>query len=177
MFAILSVLFGIIPEAIFFTYFFVKAKDITDTKRRWMLFIAILLIHIASSAILSFSVWFHIVFIFGMWLAAHFICGSEIIDVFLFVFFGLIVTLLGFICYYAIPNYWIALAINRVMMLFMVFYPKSIWRNLYKTYRDLWNRRDDGRIKSITLRNISLITFNIMLCILTIVAIQTYAQY
>jgi hypothetical protein len=70
-------------------------------------------------------------------------------------------------------NYWLLYSLDRIF-LFMPFIFKNKFNLLYKKYCRLCNRNDkeDRPIKSITLRNISLIILNIFIFCLNIAIIN-----
>ena len=68
-----------------------------------------------------------------------------------------------------LSNYFIVLIFNRIA-LFIPFLFKNNFNNLYKKYCKFWNRNDNEKrpIKSLTLRNISLISLNSFILLLNI---------
>ena len=101
----------------------------------------------------------------------------EIIDVFI-VNLGLIyIFVINFLCAIFINNnylvYYNLLIINKVL-LFLPFIFKNKFNLLYKKYCSLWNRNYQKKqpIKSITIRNISLIIMNIFVFIMNIILVS-----
>lgn len=172
---LISVLFGLLPESVYFTLFLIFAKQIKQY--RVSLFLAIFAFNIGISYFLAFSIWYHVTFMFLMYLTIRILYKAQIIDVFLITVSALIVTLLGYACYFLIPNYWVAAVINRAGLFVVLFAGKTYWNKLYLLYRSGWNRRDGARIKSLTVRNISCVTLNLLLYSLNILAITIQNRF
>lgn len=161
-----SVLFGLLPESIYFTLFLVFAKGIKT--KRILLFSLIFAANILFSAFLSYSVWYHVCLLATIYLIIKILYKAQIIDVFLISLSFIILTILGVVCYFLISNYTVALIINRALMFAVVVGLKNKIKNIYLLYRSVWNRNDNAKVKSITVRNISVILLNILLVAIVI---------
>ena len=84
---------------------------------------------------------------------------SHISELFIFSILFAWIAITSYFAYAIAGNGIIGMVIQRSCM-FGVFALRGKFNGWYKSYRELWNRRDDNRIKSITLRNISLIFLN-----------------
>ena len=93
----------------------------------------------------------------------------QIIDVFIISIAFIYISLLSFICslllnyeYTNLTLYYFLYVIDRIF-LFLPFIVKDKFNSLYKLYCKLWNRNDNEKrpIKSLTLRNLSLVIINI----------------
>ena len=63
----------------------------------------------------------------------------------------------------------LTLILNRVIIFLFLHYFKDSIRIKYKEFYSLWNRHNNpNKIKSLTLRNISIISFNIMFWLINI---------
>jgi len=58
-------------------------------------------------------------------------------------------------------SYLIALILNRALIFVILFMLRRPLRKLTKAYYNVWDRKDGSRIKSITVRNISVIILNV----------------
>ena len=102
---------------------------------------------------------------------------TQIIDVFVILISFTYLYLLSYILFLFIKddlsNYYILYILDRII-LFIPFILNKEFNQLYKNYCKLWNRNDNEKrsIKSITLRNISLIIMNISIFILNIAIIN-----
>lgn len=173
---IISVIFGLIPESLFFTLFLIYTKNIKEKKVK--LFIGIIIAYTLYIMISRFKTLYYILFIFTVYIILKILYKSKtgIIDVFIISLSFIYVCLISFLCSRFINNnyilYYILLIINKIL-LFLPFTFKNQFNLLYKRYCDLWNRNKDVNrpIKSITLRNISLIILNVFIFILNILTI------
>lgn len=161
MYTAISILFGVVPEAIFLALLFIMAKDIRS--KRLALCAGFIVANVTLSTLLLFSVWLHIAVFAGLYIVAKAICDAELSDVFVLACGVMIIAITSVICYFGIPNYWIAFVTNRILLFIILILARKQCNPAYSKYRHLWNRRDDGKIKSITLRNISLISLNLLL--------------
>ena len=165
---IASILFGLLPESIYFALFFIFAKKIES--KRWLLFGLIFAVNLILSAFFAFSVWYHFLFIFLMYGILWLLYRAEFIDIFVVTSASFILAVLGFACYFLIPNYWVAAIINRAGMFAFLFLTRNKLNSWYMIYRRAWNRRPGAKVKSITVRNISMVLLNLMLYALSIMA-------
>ena len=91
---------------------------------------------------------------------------TQITDVFILILGQLYLSLASYIMFLFLKqdlsNYYMLYVIGRII-LFLPFIFKDKFNIIYKKYYSLWNRNDNMKrpIKSITLRNISLIILNI----------------
>lgn len=166
MFILTSILFGLLPESIYFTFFLIYAKQIKE--KRGLLFGLIFSSNLILSAFFAFNVWYHILFVFVIYLIIWIIYKAQLIDIFVISCSILIMSILGLICYYGISNYWIAAIINRILMFTILILLKNKLHYLYKQYCSLWNRTPNAKIKSITIRNTSIIILNALLYLINI---------
>lgn len=157
----ISLIFGILPESIFFALFFIFAKNLR--KRRIPLFTMIFALNLGLSYLFAFTVYYHALFITGIYAILYLLYHSHIIDIFLITTASLILTVIGYLCFYGISNYAMAAIGNRILLfLFLIIVHKKL-NSFYTVYKNHWNRSDDTRIKSITARNISCIVLNLLI--------------
>lgn len=173
----MSLLLGMIPEVLYFTMLLISTKKLKDKKIK--LFLLIMLSYILCIMLVRHQVLYYVIFIFFIYLSLKILYKqkAQIIDVFI-INIGLIyVFIVGFICslfmnesYFA---YYFLLIINKILM-FIPFIFKNKFNILYKKYCELWNRNDKVKrpIKSITLRNISLVVMNIFVFIMNIILVS-----
>lgn len=159
---VLSILFnlvlGILPECAFL---FVIVKFTKNVKsKKIALFILMSLAQIAILALFLRSVWATAlcpILIFAIFKALY-RENAHIVDTFLFIIPLLYLMIIAIVCYQTIPGYWIAYSIDRIILIFtaalIIIYRKRL-NAKYKLICQLWNRRDDGRVKALTVRNIA----------------------
>lgn len=173
---VISVFLGLIPEVLYFTLFLINTKNIKEKKIR--LFLLIALVYVLCIMISRYKLLYYVVFIFLIYgiLKLLYKSKAQIIDIFVFGISTLYLTILSFLIY--IPNnlnqYLICLVINRIL-LFVPFIFKNKFNILYIKYCGLWNRNYNKKnpIKSITLRNISLISINCIIFLINIICLYT----
>lgn len=142
-----------------------KFKNIKDKKIK--LYFGLLIIYFISALLTNFDyllkIYFYVIYAFLTYYLLKFIYKKSIIlDVFILNIISVIIMLSSFIFLSIIKNYWIAF-IFYIMALTIIMNLKINYNGFYKKYIKLWNRRDDGKIKALTIRNLSLYFINIIL--------------
>ena len=174
MYYLISILFGLVPEVLYFILFISYAKNLKGKKIR--LFLITLLIYFCCMLIVQYQLFFYILFIalFYILLKILYKKKIQIVDVFLIVYASCYLTILSYLIYFAndIKSYYVCYVIDRIL-LFLPFIFKNKFNRWYKKYYSLWNRDYNHAkpIKSITLRNISLILINCIIFIMNIICI------
>lgn len=171
---VMSILFGMIPEVLFFTLFLVNTKNLKEKKIK--LFFGIMLVYIVCIMINRFKTLYYLLFIFGIYVVLKLLYKNktEIIDIFI-INIGLIyIAFLSAICFAFVGKSYImyyAMMFLDKILLFIPFIFRNKFNEIYKRYCSLWNRNDKVKrpIKSITLRNISLIGLNTFIFICDVV--------
>lgn len=170
-----------ICEAIYFSVFLIFGKGL---KEKRLLFTCIMIVeYLMITKIIQYNIWIHISYIAITYITLKVLYKEkcQITDVFLFAFASILLILISVICAifaFVINNYYIALILNRVLLFGCIFILKDKIYNLYIKFYSRWNRHNDKKkIRSLTLRNISIIIFNIMfwaLNLLLIICLNTY---
>lgn len=166
---LISILFGLIPEVLFFTLFITCAKGIK--KKRIKLFLLMSIAYIICMFIKTYKISYYILFVILTYIIIKILYKNkvQIIDVFIISIAFIYISLLSFICslllnyeYTNLTLYYFLYVIDRIF-LFLPFIVKDKFNSLYKLYCKLWNRNDNEKrpIKSLTLRNLSLVIINI----------------
>lgn len=177
MYYLISILFGLIPEVLYFTLFLIYTKNIKE--KRIKLFLLISIAYFLCMLVQQYNVIYYILLIALVYIIMKILYKNktQIIDVFVFSLSTVYLTLLsylGFILFNDdLSNYYTLYTIARIL-LFVPFIFKNKFNLLYKKYCKLWNRNDKEKrpIKSITLRNISLIIINIVIFFMNVYAIS-----
>ena len=165
MYYVLSILLGLIPEVLYFTLFLIYTKNLKD--KRIKLFFLIAIAYFLCILVQQLVVLYYLALMVLIYLILKLLYKSktQIIDVFIISIMCLWITILSFISILCVApnhsNYWFVYVMDRVL-LFLPFIFKGKFNSIYKKYCQLWNRNDKEKrpIKSITLRNISLIILN-----------------
>lgn len=171
------ILLGIVPEVLFFLSFIVLAKGFKKDFKLLVAFVIMLAFYIGLKTIYVRSIYFYLSYIFACMISLRVLYKSriKITDVFLFSFASILLIILTALAYYTIPNYFIAMIVSRILMLATILFFKNKIRNYYLKYKLCWNRNKENpnKIKSLTLRNISAISFNVMIFILDLILHST----
>lgn len=175
---LLEIFFGLVPEAIYFSLFMVFAKEL-KTKR--ILFILIMIFeYIALKHFIKFNVLFQFIYTFMVYLNFKVLYKDKAIitDLFVFMVASLVLILLSGISYILVNllikdiyiAFYVSLIINRISLFSLLIIARKKLPKLYNNYKFFWNRHKDKtvKIRSLTLRNISVILFNLMFYIINI---------
>lgn len=174
MYYLVSILLGMIPEVLYFTLFLIYTKKLKEKKIRLAILIGI--IYIFCILLTEYKIIYYVVFITLIYFILKILYKNktQIIDIFIISLSFFYIELLSLLIYLPknIVQYYIILILNRIL-LFIPFIFKSKFNILYKKYCSLWNRNYDKKqpIKSITLRNISLIGINCIIFIANIICL------
>lgn len=174
---VISIFLGLLPEVLYFTLFLVYTKEIKT--KRLKLFLLLAIGYIALIMICRFQFLFYIAYIIYSYLILKLLYKSHIIDLFVYLISFSYLIIISTLCALIISNYNIAYLLNRIL-LFLPFIFKNKFNLFYNLYCSLWNRNDNAKIKSITLRNISLVFINtiiVMLNIMILIAITFYNNF
>lgn len=160
-------------EAVYFAMFLLMGKNIKNKK---LLFIGIMVFeYLMLTNYIEFNVWFQLIYTFMSFVNLKVLYKekAQITDIFLFMvasFVLIAVSVISYtIIYFTIRQYIVALILNRVLLFITLYFSKDVIRNKYKAFCSLWNRHNiPNQIKSLTLRNISIIIFNLMFWLINI---------
>ena len=160
-------------EPIYFALFLIIGKDLKN-KRLLLTCIMIFEFYMLKDFI-KFNVWFQFIYTFVVFVDLKFLYKekAQITDIFLFsassIILIVISTAVFLTHFYIYKNYYIAIIINRILIFGFLYFNRKNIRNLYKKFYSHWNRHNNPKaIKSITLRNISVIIFNSMFWIINL---------
>lgn len=165
---ILEILFGQLPEAIYFALFMIYTKRLR--KRRILFAVLTIITYITLFNVLPFSNWAHILYFLMMYLILKLLYKrrSQITDFFTLGIASIGMIVISFITY-AIGllftnNYIIIMVMNRVSLFLILYLVRNHLYKIQKMYKLFWNRNDSipKPMKSITFRCINLLIFNLM---------------
>lgn len=160
---VLSLIFCTIPDTIYYAMFISVTKNKNFNKKLYFL---IFIGYILNFMVFQYNLYLYLIFYIYIYLVLKILFKSKINDFFLTIFLDIYYILLSIICYFLIPNYFIAYLLNKIF-LFVPLIFKDKLKKLYSIYTKLWNRNKEAKqpIKSITLRNISLVLLNTIIVI------------
>lgn len=162
-------IFAVMFETYFMYKMICKFKNIKSGK----LYIGMLLSYFIALLFTNFSYKYHDYYyiimaaLFYITLKLIYKNKTQIIDIFIINITYIYLWVISFIYILCINNYNIAFIIYVITLSIIMFMPIN-HNSFYKKYCKLWNRRDDGKIKAITVRNVSLYVVNISLFIANI---------
>lgn len=168
-------------EAIYFSLFLIYGKNL---KEKRILFIGIMIFeYLALKYFIKFNVLFQLSYTFMTYLTLKVLYKekAQITDIFLFMSASIILIIVSIITYllaYIICNhnvtyfaYIVAILFNRLALIAILYFGKNIINKIYKKFYTHWNKpkqSNNPKVKSLTLRNITIIIFNLMFYILNI---------
>lgn len=164
---VFSILLGILPEALFYTFFIDFCKNIKGI--RFKLFVVTLIEYSILSIIVKYSAWTYILLILMIYINLLILNKQkveEIIDLFIILIGYIYLCVNSIICFKLVnqdfSNYYLILFINRITLVLPVFFKNKI-NTVYSKYKSLWNINKEEKvpIKSLTIRNISLVVLNV----------------
>ena len=172
---LLSLVLGILPQSLYFMLFVTNIKQIKT--RRLILLLLLFILCILLNIIIRYNIYLYLAFIplYYFTLKLLYKKKAQIIDIFIISLSFAIMSIISYVCSLIYKNnynlYWIAYIINNVL-LFSVLIFNKIYVKLYRKYIQYWNRRPENKIRSISIRNISLILLNVFILILDIIIIN-----
>ena len=178
----LELLLGQIPEAIYFALFMIYAKNLKDKK---FLFIALMTIeYVLLLNLVPYSIYPKIAYIVISYVIMKMLYKekTQLIDVFVLVLSIIILGLTSVPLLFLnniINNIYIVCIISKIITFLLLFLIRNKLNIFYKLYYRHWNRNDKEKrkIKSLTVRNISVIAFNVMFYLTNVVIIYVKLRY
>lgn len=154
-------------EAIFFSMFLILGKNL---KEKRLLFTTIMIFeYLALKCVLKYNIWFQLIYTFMSFINLKVLYKekAQITDIFLFAVASILLIVINALVYFAfyftIKNYLLAIIICRIILFAFLFLFQNKIYTIYKKFCSLWNRhKEKNKIRSLTLRNISIIVFNLM---------------
>ena len=171
-----TIFVGMLPEIIYFTKFMEYTKNIKEHRIKF--FLLMTLVYVLCILVSQYQALYYLIFIFLSYFVMKIIYKNkiQIIDIFIISMALFYVFISSYICFLFVKedmsNYYLILIINRFTLI-LPFIIKNKFNILYNKYKSLWNRNDNMKrpVKSITLRNISLICLNIFIFLSNLVLV------
>jgi len=172
---IVGLLMGMLPEVLYFTLSVCFIKDIK--KQRLKLFSLLVIGYIVLIMVCRFQLLFYLGYIVYVYIVLKKLYESKIIDLFIVSIVSAYLTLVSFISFKLIDTYMLAYLINRLMLFIPIFILNYKLNDFYNVYYRLWDRHDGNKVKSITIRNISLVFINMLIVIFNICSLICTIDY
>lgn len=160
-------------EPIYFSLFLIIGKDLKN--KRVLLTCIMIFEYIMLKQFIHFNVAFQFIYTFMSFVNLKVLYRekTQITDIFLFAVASIVLMIISIIVYfihiYTYNNYNIARIINRIAIFLFLYLSRNKIRELYKKFYSHWNRHNNPKaIKSLTLRNISVIIFNLMFWVINL---------
>lgn len=164
---IISLLLGMLPEVLYITAMTSYLEGIKAKRIRLLLLNS--LGYIALIMICRFELLFYIAYIIYLYWVLKLNFKVHITSFFMISVVFSSIAWVSFICSFW-SNYYVGYVISRVMLVILYLCRDSFYI-LYRRYKACWNRNNRHKIKSITLRNCSLLFVNSMIVIFNIFSI------
>ncbi len=158
---IASVILGLLPQ-VFFCYNIIKFSKGANYKN-FIHILGIMVLFNFQIRTLENTVIAILLIIFSFWFLSK---KVFIFDLTVFMFTYTMLFLLDGVCYFLNDNYWIGYSVNLVTILTLPFIFKTNIKRCYNYFLTRWNKTENKGLKSITIRNISVVTVNVGLIIL-----------
>lgn len=173
---LMSVLLGMLPEVLYFTLFLKYTKNLQEKTVKLGLLIGIA--YILCMFMQRYQVVYYIIFIALIYVILKLLYKdkAQVTDIFIIATSYFYLTIISFIMskilYNDLSNYNLLLIISRLLLI-LPFIFRNKFNIIYQKYYKLWNRNDNEirPLKSITIRNISLILLNILIFVINIVCL------
>lgn len=170
----LELLLGQIPEAIYFSLFMIYAKNLKE--KRIIFTVFMIAEYILLTRFLVYNIWFQIIYTFMVFIILKMLYKekAQITDIFLFTFSTIILGVFSVPLLFLniiIKNIYISCVISKILLFISFIFYKDKLNKYYIKVCKLWNRNDEEKrkIKSLTLRNICMVTFNVIFVLVNIV--------
>lgn len=163
-----QLLFGQIPEALYFALFMIFTKNL---KEKRVLFIVLMIAeYILLKLVFPFNMWFQVAYTFTTYLILKVLYKqkAQIIDIFTFSISSIILILISAsVSILFNHNIFLVVLSSRILMFVFLFIFRHRFNEIQNLYKLLWNRNDKPkRIKTTTFRTINTVVFNLLFFII-----------
>lgn len=158
----MSLIFGVIPDVIFLTFFINYAKG--KEEKRLLVFLLTIIAYIICFTVQRFNLLYYTLSVGIIYLIykAIYKDSMRMIDIVVITVAEMYILTSSFISFKIFENkmeyYYLALLLDKILILLPLTLKKTINR-VYKRYEELWDRRiiNNRFMKSITVRNLSIV--------------------
>lgn len=166
----LNILLGLVPEAIFFSLFIIFTKNYKHKVKNVVFTLLMIAGYIVLKQLLPRNVYCQIIYLLYVTALMFLLYRDKfhISDIFVFMTSADLLVIFSFViafaCIYeSLTLYWVAYAINRILMFgFLIIFRKKL-NIFYKNVICQWNRNREkpNKIKALTIRNVCVLILNI----------------
>ena len=166
---LISLVLGMFPEVLFITMMTSYLEN--KNNKRIVLFILNSIGYIILIMLCRFELLFYVLYVVYLYLILKMLYKVNISSFFMISLIFSFIILISFLCS-LLPSYIIGYIISRIILLIAYVVCRKPLYKLYQSYKNNWNRGNNHKIKSITLRNCSLVFVNVMIVALDIFLIM-----
>ena len=159
-------------EAVFLSLFVLLTKNIK--KKRLLFIITNVLLYMTLKFLIRYNIWFQILYIYITYLELKlFYRKSTIITDFFIIMLGILIIIVVSLFSYilidcTVKSYTNALILSRLLLFVTLISFNSLFYKINKFFIRYWNRHNfKNKIKSLTLRNICVISTNVIIFIIS----------
>lgn len=170
---VLRLLLTKVFEAVYFSTFLIIGKNLKH--KRLLLTLIMIFEYLMLTTIIEYNVLFQLIYTFMSFINLKVLYKekAQVTDIFLFTAASIVLIFISIfsylVIYFTINNYFVALYLNRILIIIFMFLSKNSIRKLYLKFISLWNRHYfKEEMKSLTLRNTSIIIFNLMFWVINL---------
>lgn len=167
---IISLLLGMLPEVIYITAMTSYLEGIKTKRIR--LFLLNSLGYIVLIMMCRFELIFYIAYIIYLYWVLKLNFKVHITSFFMISVVFSSIAWVSFICSFW-SNYYVGYTISRFMLV-ILYLCRGTFYILYRKYKACWNRNTTHKIKSLTLRNCSLVFINITIIVFNVFSILVF---
>ncbi len=164
---ILMIFLEKVCEALYFSLFIIYGKKLKE--KRILFTIIMIFEYLLLTNVFCYCLWMHVLYFIMTYINLKVLYKekSQITDIFLMAVASIVLLIINALVYFAFyftyNNYLIAIITCRIILFLFLILFKNKLGNLYTRFYSVWNRHSDKtKIRSLTLRNISIIIFNLM---------------
>lgn len=175
----LDILLGQIPEAIYFAIFLIYGKKLKEKRILFTFLLIFEYLFLKHVCMLKYDIYFQIIYTVFVYIILKVLYKekSQLTDIFLFgssllilLFFTVPFLLLNVF----VQNIYIVCILSKIFLFIFLYLIRNKIYNIYQKYYSYWNRKErkNPKIKSLTLRNISIVTFNVLFYVTNLIIIN-----
>lgn len=169
---ILMIFLEKICEALYFSLFIIYGKKLKE--KRILFTIIMIFEYLLLTNVFCYCLWMHILYFIMTYINLKVLYKekSQITDIFLMAVASILLIVISILC--GLPQilfkfkYFYLLIINRLLMFSILYLLRNKIYNNYILFCNNWNRKKENQIRSLTIRNISIILFNFMFYVLNL---------
>ena len=170
---IVRLLFTKVFEAVYFSIFLIIGKNLKN--KRILLTLIMIFEYLLLKCFIKYNVLFQIIYTFMSYINLKVLYKdkAQIIDIFLFNTASISIIILNalvyLLVYITLNNYFVGLCICRIVETLFLILCRNKIPKIYKDFYSLWNRHNiPDKPKSLTIRNISIVIFNVTFWIINL---------